>query len=339
MNIPALDQSAIDAIIGGYLGAPFDVLGPHVVDGTLVIRTFEPDASTVDVVLAGKKRHPMVKVHEAGVFEVAVPKQNKVIPYQLDIVYHSGHSLLREDSYAFPPVFTDFDAHLMAEGTHLHIYERLGAHLAEVNGIRGVQFAVWAPNAQRVSVVGNFNNWDGRRHPMRFLPAIGVWELFIPHLGESEIYKYEIKTHYHDYMVSKADPVGFAAEMRPKNASVVWDIGKYQWNDDAWLAERAERHAIDKPISIYELHMGSWRLRDGWEWLSYRDLITDLIPYVKDMGFTHIELLPVSEHPFDGSWGYQVTGFFAPSSRYGTPDDFMAFIDACHQAGLGVLID
>lgn len=339
MNIPALDQSAIDAIIGGYLGAPFDVLGPHVVDDTLVIRTFEPDASSIDVVLAGKQRHPMVKVHEAGLFEVAVPKQNKVAPYQFEIAYHSGQSLLREDSYAFPPVFTDFDAHLMAEGTHLHIYERLGAHLAEVNGIRGVQFAVWAPNAQRVSVVGNFNNWDGRRHPMRFQPAIGVWELFIPQLGEGEIYKYEIKTHFHDYMVSKADPVGFAAEMRPKNASVVWDIGKYQWNDDAWLAERAERHAIDKPISIYELHMGSWRLRDGWEWLSYRDLITDLIPYVKDMGFTHIELLPVSEHPFDGSWGYQVTGFFAPSSRYGTPDDFMAFIDACHQAGLGVLID
>ncbi len=247
--------------------------------------------------------------------------------------------LLHEDPYSFPSYMTELDTYLLGEGTHLHIYERLGAHLIEINGIKGVHFAVWAPNAQRVSVVGNFNNWDGRRHPMRFHQSIGVCELFVPGLGESEVYKYEIKTHYHGYMVTKADPVGFASELRPKNASVVWNINKYQWNDDQWLAERAQKHADDQPISIYELHIGSWRRKYGWEWLTYRDLITDLIPYIKDMGFTHIELLPVSEHPFDGSWGYQVTGFFAPSSRYGTPDDFMAFIDACHQAGIGVLID
>jgi 1,4-alpha-glucan branching enzyme len=205
--------------------------------------------------------------------------------------------------------------------------------------VKGDLFAVWAPNAARVSVVGNFNNWDGRRHPMRFHANNGIWELFIPALGEGEVYKYEIKTHYMGYTVTKADPVGFASEMRPNNASVVWDISKHRWNDEAWLTGRGERHDPRKPISIYELHVGSWRRKNGWEWLTYHDLITDLIPYVKDLGFTHIELLPIAEHPYDGSWGYQVTGFFAPTSRFGTPDDFMAFVDACHQAGLGVLVD
>jgi 1,4-alpha-glucan branching enzyme len=339
MNNTALDQGAIDAIIGGYLGAPFDVLGPHVVDGSLAIRSFQPDAQSISVVLPSGQRFEMNRLHESGLFEAVLADHNEPVAYRLDIKYYNETALLHEDPYAFPPLLTEFDTYLMGEGTHLHIYERLGAHLIEMNGVKGVNFAVWAPNAQRVSVVGNFNNWDGRRHPMRFHQSIGVWELFVPGLGESEVYKYEIKTHYHGYMVSKADPVGFASELRPKNASVVWDINKYKWNDDEWMAGRAQRHTNDKPISIYEVHIGSWRRKYGWEWLTYRDLITDLIPYVKEMGFTHIELLPVTEHPFDGSWGYQVTGFFAPSSRFGTPDDFMAFIDACHQADIGVLID
>ncbi len=339
METTSLDLGALDAIIGGYLGAPFDVLGPHLLGTSLVIRTFQPDAAHVAVVMGKKKAVPMTQIHPAGLFEVVIPERKKIEPYQLDIAYQNGVTGLYEDPYAFPPTLTDFDSHLMAEGTHLHIYDRLGAHIIELNGVRGVLFAVWAPNAMRVSVVGNFNNWDGRRHPMRFHPANGIWELFVPALGEGEIYKYEIKTHYQGYMVSKSDPVGFAAEMRPKNASVVWDINKHQWQDEAWMNGRAERHDVKKPISIYELHLGSWRRRDGWEWLTYRDLIHDLIPYVKELGFTHIELLPVAEHPFDGSWGYQVTGFFAPSSRFGTPEDFMAFIDACHQADLGVIVD
>lgn len=339
MNKTDLDNNTIEAIIGGYHGAPFDILGPHLENGKLFVRAFEPDATAVEVVHGNNQRIQMYRIHESGLYEVAIPNKNKELRYQLSVTYLSGLTTLHEDPYSFPPLFTDFDTHLMAEGSHLHIYQRLGAHIVELNGVRGVHFAVWAPNAQRVSVVGNFNNWDGRRHPMRFLTEIGVWELFLPGLGEGDIYKYEIKTHYHGYMVTKADPVGFAAELRPKNASVVWDIDKHQWHDSDWIAQRAERHAVDKPISIYELHIGSWRMREGWQWLSYRDLITDLIPYVKDMGFTHIELLPIAEHPFDGSWGYQVTGFFAPSSRYGTPDDFMAFVDACHNTGLGVIVD
>lgn len=339
MDTTALDQGAMDAIISGYLGAPFDVLGPHLIGTNLVIRTFQPDAAHIAVITGNRKAIPMTQIHPAGLFEAVIAERKKIEPYQLDITYHNGVSGLYEDPYAFPPTLTDFDSHLMAEGTHLHIYDRLGAHIIELNGVKGVLFAVWAPNAQRVSVVGNFNNWDGRRHPMRFHPANGIWELFVPALGEGEIYKFEIKTHYHGYMVTKADPVGFATEMRPKNASVVWDINKHDWQDEAWMNGRAERHDVKKPISIYELHLGSWRRKEGWEWLTYRDLIHDLIPYVKEMGFTHIELLPIAEHPFDGSWGYQVTGFFAPTSRFGTPDDFMAFIDACHQAELGVIVD
>ena len=338
MDNPTLDRGTIEAIVRGYHATPFDVLGPHMVGGHLVIRALEPDAQAVEVGFA-QSFSPMTRVPGTALFEAVFPDRDQPDSYVLRVTYADGNVLLHEDTYAFPPVLTDLDTYLMGEGTHLHIYEQLGAHAIEMNGVKGVRFAVWAPNAQRVSVVGNFNNWDGRRHPMQFQHEIGVWALFIPGLGEGEVYKYEIKTHYQDYMVTKADPVGFAAELRPNNASIVWDIDKYAWGDKDWLAQREERNAPDKPISIYELHLGSWRRRDGWQWLTYQDLIDDLIPYVKDMGFTHIELLPVSEHPFDGSWGYQVTGFFAPSSRYGSPDDFMAFIDACHQADLGVLID
>jgi 1,4-alpha-glucan branching enzyme len=216
----------------------------------------------------------------------------------------------------------------------------MGAHIREVDGRTGVFFAVWAPGAIRVSVVGEFNQWDGRRHPMRFHPGTGIWEIFIPGLGQGTLYKYEIKTHYQAYMVNKTDPVGFFSELRPKTASIVWDIDRYQWRDTDWTTRgRAQRNALDAPISIYEVHLGSWKLKDGWEWLTYRELAEQLIPYVKEMGCSHIELLPVSEHPFDGSWGYQVTGYFAPTSRFGTPDDFMAFVDACHQANIGVILD
>ena len=337
MNDTALAQGAMDALVRGLHGAPFDILGPHAYADNLIVRAFEPDAIAMAVVLTDGRVFPMEMIHKAGLFEATLPGFTVDTAYRLEASYSVGEPVLYEDAYAFPPHLTDFDVHLMAEGTHLHVYERLGAHLVEINGVHGVNFAVWAPNAQRVSVIGDFNQWNGLRHPMRFQQDIGVWELFIPGLGEGTVYKYEIKTRYRGYTVSKADPVAYASEMRPNNASVVWDISKHAWDDADWMANR--HHDFSKPISIYELHIGSWRLKDGWEWLTYRDLIDELIPYVKDMGFTHIELLPIAEHPFDGSWGYQVTGFFAPTRRYGTPDDFMAFVDACHQAGIGVIVD
>ncbi len=338
MSETFLDQGTIEAIVGGYHGAPFDVLGPHQTGDDLIIRAFWPEAASVAVVLGAGDPRPMDCIHPTGLFEVTLPNQ-AVAPYQLVVTDHAGQTQLHEDPYSFLPTLGSLDAYLMGEGTHLHIYDRLGAHIVEIRGVSGVRFAVWAPNAQRVSVVGPFNQWDGRRHPMRFLHDNGVWELFIPGLGEGTLYKYEIKTHYQGYTVNKADPVGFASELRPNTASIVWDIEKHQWGDAEWLTNRGEHQGTRSPISIYELHIGSWRRRNGWEWLTYRDLITDLIPYIKDLGYTHIELLPIAEHPSDASWGYQVTGFYAPTSRYGTPDDFMAFVDACHQAGIGVLVD
>jgi len=338
MSETLLDPGAIEAIVGGYHGAPFDILGPHRAGDDLVIRAFLPEAESVGVVLGPGDPRPMERIHVTGLFEVTLPNQD-IAPYRLAVTDRSGQTQLYEDPYSFTSTFGGLDAYLMGEGTHQHIYERLGAHIMELRGVSGVHFAVWAPNAQRVSVVGPFNQWDGRRHPMRFLHDNGVWELFIPGLGEGTLYKYEIKTHYQGYMVSKADPVGFASEMRPKTASVVWDIDKHQWGDAEWMDNRDQHQGLRSPISIYELHIGSWRRKNGWEWLTYRDLITELIPYVKELGYTHIELLPVAEHPSDNSWGYQVTGFYAPTSRYGTPDDFMAFVDACHQAGIGVLVD
>jgi 1,4-alpha-glucan branching enzyme len=344
MEYPTISFGAIDAIVGGYHGDPFALLGPHEheddVDGQgIVIRAFLPLAQSADVLLDDGQIYAMTRVKDDGFFEVFVPGKTLPLTYQLRLNTYNGESIQQEDPYAFPSTMSDFDAHLLAEGTHIYMYERLGAHLKEINGVQGVIFSVWAPNAQRVSVVGDFNQWDGRRHTMRFHPDNGIWELFIPGLGEGVLYKYEIKTHYQGYMVSKADPVGFFSEMRPKNASIVWNIDKYGWQDEKWMTSRQERQAIDAPISIYEVHLGSWRRKNEWEWLTYQDLAKALVPYVKELGYTHIELLPVTEHPFDGSWGYQVTGFFAPTSRFGTPDDFMAFIDACHQHEIGVILD
>jgi 1,4-alpha-glucan branching enzyme len=338
MNDLTLMPETLDALVKGYHGAPFDVLGPRQDGKNVLVRAFVPGAAALTVVMPDA-RISMERIHPDGLFEAHFPGRVTKLSYQLEGTFEDGTDWLYDDPYRFSAELSDFDAHLLAEGTHLHMYEQMGAHLVEKDGVKGVRFAVWAPNAIRVSVVGDFNQWDGRRHVMRFHPGNGIWELFIPGLVEGDIYKYEIKTRYQDYMVSKADPVEFAGEMRPKNASVVWDINKYRWQDDDWMAKRPALQAYDQPMSIYELHLGSWKLKEGWEWYTYRDLARELVPYVKDLGFTHIELLPIAEHPFDGSWGYQVTGFFAPTSRFGTPDDFMAFVDACHQAGIGVLID
>ncbi len=246
-----------------------------------------------------------------------------------------------DDPYRFPPFLSDFDLHLLSEGTHYDAYEKLGAHLREIEGVRGVTFAVWAPDARRVSVVGDFNNWDGRRHPLRVRGESGIWEIFLPGLGEGEIYKYEIKSRDNSLLGLKADPFAFYSEFRPKTASVVYDVNRYTWHDDAWMAERPRRQALDAPLAIYEVHLGSWMRapEEDNRILNYRELAERLVDYVLKMGFTHVELLPVMEHPLDESWGYQTTGYFAPTSRYGTPEDFMYFVDYCHQHGVGVILD
>jgi 1,4-alpha-glucan branching enzyme len=236
---------------------------------------------------------------------------------------------------------SNFDRYLISEGTHERAYEKLGAHLARFDGVDGVVFAVWAPNARQVAVVGDFNDWNSGLHPMHSSNA-GIWTLFIPGLSEFCVYKYRITAQNHEQF-DKADPFGFAMEERPRTGSVVADLARHQWRDEAWIADRPRRQSLDAPISIYEVHLGSWRRETDPDWgqryLSYRELAATLIPYVKEMGYTHIELLPIAEYPFDGSWGYQVLGFFAPTSRFGSPEDLMFFVDECHAAGLGVILD
>ncbi len=343
MSKITVPPQAIAAIIGAHHGAPFDILGIHPVEiegeSAVAVRVFMPHARQVQVITAEGDLFPMIEIHPDGFFEAIVAGRDKVFPYTLKVTTHEEATEETEDPYRFPPVLTDLDLHLFSEGNHYRIYHRLGAHLCEVEGVRGVSFAVWAPNAERVSVVGNFNQWDGRRHPMRPRGATGIWELFIPGLGEWDLYKYEIRSRHQGYTVEKTDPVGFATELRPKTASLVFDIDRYQWGDSAWMDRRKEANALDAPISIYEVHLGSWRRSPDGRWLSFAELADQLIPYVVEMGYTHIEFLPITEYPFDGSWGYQTIGYFAPTSRFGTPDDLKAFIDRCHQAEIGVILD
>ena len=339
-----VSAETVAAVAGAYHSTPFDVLGIHPVevDGrpAVAVRAFQPQAAKVAVKRPGVKRpRPMARVHPDGFFEAVYRGKKETFPYTLLITNPDGTTAEIEDPYRFPPVLTDFDLHLFGEGTNYRTYRRLGAHLIELEGVAGVSFAVWAPNAERVSVVGLFNNWDGRRHPMRPRGATGVWELFIPGLGEWEIYKYEVRSRYGGYVVEKADPVGFASELRPKTASLVFDVDRYQWNDEAWMARRRAEDPLAAPISIYEVHLGSWRRNEEGGWLTYLELADQLVDYVVEMGYTHIELLPITEHPFDGSWGYQTIGYFCPTSRFGSPDEFMHLVDRCHQANIGVILD
>ncbi len=325
---------------------PFSILGPHLIKekgGTsLAIRAFVPDADSLSAILrSGKakpKEYPMNKIHDDGFFEVVIPKKAKVPPYQLKKTTASG--LLEEfnDSYSFLPTLSELDLYLFNKGDHHRIYEKLGAHFTEVNGVGGVQFAVWAPTARSVSVIGNFNDWDRRKHAMRMLGASGVWEIFIPGLHEGEIYKFHVKTQQ-GFVMDKADPYGFEMELRPKTASKVNFLSTFKWADDAWIDQRAKVNLFDKPVAVYEVHLGSWQRGENNRWLTYGEMAERLVEYVKKMGYTHLELMPVSEYPYDGSWGYQVTGYFAPTSRFGSPDDFMHFVDYCHRNGVGVILD
>jgi 1,4-alpha-glucan branching enzyme len=283
----------------------------------------------------------MTRLHDAGLFEAIAPEATPIPSYRLRVTQHDGTIVEFHDPYAFPPLLTEFELHLFAEGTFYKAYDRLGAHIRTVEGISGVHFAVWAPNAERVSVVGDFNRWDGRCHPMSSRGATGLWELFIPDLPEGTLYKYEILSREGGALLAKADPYAHAGELRPRTASIVCDLSHYAWHDQTWMAARAQQTPLSAPLSIYEVHLGSWMRipEEGTRWLTYRELAQKLIPYAKELGYTHLELMPVTEHPFDGSWGYQATGYFAATSRYGRPEDFMAFVDAAHQAELGVIMD
>lgn len=337
----------INRILHGDHNDPFAFLGMHVEgkggDAKLVVRTLQPQARRVEVIDAesGKPVADLEKVREQGLFIGSVDARKTAFWYRLRITPNSGEVYEIEDAYRFGPVLGELDIHLLVEGTHLRAFEKLGSHPATIDGVDGATFAVWAPNAKRVSVVGDFNGWDGRCHPMRVRLECGVWEIFVPGVRVGAPYKYEIKDRFGNLLAEKADPFAVESEEPPKSASLVPDPTAYRWNDQEWMARRAHQHDRDAPISIYEVHLGSWKRKpeEDNRYLTYRELADDLIPYVKDMGFTHIELMPIHEFPFDGSWGYQPVGMFAPTSRFGKPNDFRYFVDRCHQAGLGLLID
>jgi 1,4-alpha-glucan branching enzyme len=319
---------------------PFGVLGPHVDPGGVVIRAILPTAARVTVLRDGSAPLDMIRRHDAGVFEATLAGLQEIPEYRLRVSYDGGGTVDIDDPYRYGRVLTDYDLYLFGEGKHTRIYDKLGAHLMSMGAATGTHFAVWAPNARRLSVVGDFNAWDGRRHPMRSLGASGVWEIFVPGVAAGERYKFEILTGNGE-VVLKSDPFGFAFELPPLDASIV-SAPVYQWQDDGWMSSRENLSSwFHRPVAVYEVHLGSWARQGehGERYLSYTDLAARLIPYVKEMGYTHIELLPVMEHPFSGSWGYQVIGFFAPTSRFGRPEEFKAFVDACHQSGIGVILD
>jgi len=345
---PTLAQLDVEAIVRGRHGDPFAVLGPHRVHAGagpgIAIRAFLPDVEAVHVVPTepASLPRPMARIHPDGLFEAVLPDSAEPPSYRLEARDAAGLTTSLEDPYRFPSTLGELDLLLLGEGAHCQSYAKLGAHACTLAGVPGVVFAVWAPNATRVSVVGDFNRWDGRRHPMRRHPGVGVWELFIPGLGDGAVYKYEILAASGDLLALKADPYTFAFETpEPRTASVVWSLDGRAWGDQDWLADRMARHALDAPLAIYEVHLGSWRRApsEGNRFLSYHELGEQLADYVADLGYTHVELLPIAEHPFYGSWGYQVTGYYAPTRRYGTPHDFMVFIDTLHRRGIGVLLD
>lgn len=339
-----LDMTKQNQLINGNLkGDPFAYLGMHKDEQQgIFIRTFHPKALKIEVIEASSEKNlgAMEKENPQGLFKMSFSKQ-EFFSYRLKITLYDGHVYEIEDTYAFLPVLGELDLYLFSEGTHMHLYDKLGAHLMTHQGVQGVLFAVWAPNASRVSVVGQFNDWDGRRHPMRPRGKSGIWEIFIPRIQQWDLYKYELLDAHGRLLPLKADPFAFASEMRPKTGSLVFNQENYQWKDEDWLEKRKTLNTREMPMSIYEVHLGSWR-RNSLEnnrWLTYKELAKELTEYVLEMGFTHVEFLPVAEYPYDGSWGYQVTGLFAPTSRFGTPDDFKFLVDSLHQAGIGVIVD
>jgi len=323
-------------LLAGCHHDPFAYLGMHPCDDRVVVRAFLPHAESVQVAALGSDiLAACERVDDAGLFEARL-EASDLFAYEL-VVSRQGHRRRVRDPYSFWPMVSSYDQHLFASGAHLRIHEVLGAHLRDVAGVAGVHFCVWAPGGRRVSVIGDFNDWDGRVHPMLSVGDSGLWELFLPDLTADTVYKYEILTQAGD-VLEKADPCAQAAEIPPRTASRVASGDEFAWSDDQWLEQRGERRWLGEAVSIYEVHAGSWRRDDG-EILGWRRLAHELADYVVDLGFTHVELMPIAQHPFDGSWGYQVTGYFAPSSQFGPPEDFAYFVDVMHDKGIGVIID
>ena len=331
-------------IVNGEHSDPHTVLGMHEMeeDGrkAVVVRAFLPDAAGITVIDYANKRkkYPMERLHADGFFEVTIADREEWFRYQLEYTDADGNTWRSYDPYSFSPTLSEFDRHLFGAGTHYEIYEKMGGRLMTHEGARGAAFSVWAPNAKAISVIGDFNNWDARRSPMRRLGESGIWELFLPAAAEGDKYKFHV-TQCDGRVVDKTDPYGVYAEVRPNNASVLYPLKRYKWKDRRWMTARRKYDFRTAPMNIYEVHLGSWKRAEGDRFLTYTELAEQLIPYVKEMGYTHIEMLPVEEHPFDGSWGYQVTGYYAPTSRYGSPDEFKQFVDACHQNGISVILD
>ena len=329
----------LEALASGRHCNSFALLGMHGSNGSRIVRTFQPQAKKVSLIDAdGNVLAKMLRIHKDGIFAAAVPPRKR--HYLLRLESADKQILDIEDPYRFPSSLGEFDLYLLGEGLHQNIFATLGAHRIELLGVTGTRFAVWAPNASRVSVIGDFNDWDGRRHVMRLHPGNGIWEIFIPGVKSGAFYKFELLDHDGKLLPLKTDPFAQYYEPPPGNAAVVYK-SRYRWSDQEWMQKRPVEPDLDQPISIYEVHLGSWRrnTEDGNRSLSYLELADELITYVRDMGFTHIELLPVTEHPFDGSWGYQPIGMYAPTQRFGEPDDFRYFVDRCHRLGIGVIID
>jgi 1,4-alpha-glucan branching enzyme len=325
----------IEAIVGGYHGDAFRILGPHAQETGWEVRAWLPQAKTVSVIQNGS-RIEMKKKHDLGFFSVTLTGEPAA--YQLEVALDDGGTEVCDDPYRFPPLLTEYEIFLHGEGTNYQSYDTMGAHILTYDGVAGVRFAVWAPNAISVSVAGDLNQWDTRRHPMRKRNG-GIWELFIPGVAEGAAYKYHVRSQFLGYEQLKADPYAFGSEAPPKSASVVRNLDRYEWKDSEWMDARAKKDYLREPVSIYEVHLESWlRLPQGGM-LSYREMADKLVDYAVYMRYTHVELLPIMEYPYGGSWGYQVTGYFAPTARFGTPEDFMYLVDRFHQAGVGVIVD
>jgi 1,4-alpha-glucan branching enzyme len=332
-------KTDIEAIVHRDLAEPHRLLGAHPENGGVVVRAFRPDAAEVVVRPEGADPVELERVHDAGVFEGRLPGAQLPLRYELEVRYDGGETYTLRDPYAFLPTLGEIDLYLAGEGRHEELYEKLGAHVREIDGVPGVAFAVWAPSARSVSVVGDFNSWDGRLNPMRTLGPSGIWELFVPDVPEGTRYKFEIRAQDGSILL-KADPYAFAVEVPPQTSSIVFR-SRHEWKDDAWMANRTDGPPLRAPVTIYEVHLGSWRRKpeEGNRQLTYLELADELADYVSDLGFTHVEFLPVMAHPFSGSWGYQVTSYFAPTPVFGSPDDLRAFIDRLHQRGIGVILD
>jgi 1,4-alpha-glucan branching enzyme len=328
-------MAAADQLARGQFSDPHSILGAHPTAEATVVRAWRPEAQSVACIVGGEVVAKLEQVHPAGLFEGEV--DGELGDYQLEVGYAGGQRFTIRDPYAFAPTMGDLDLHLVGEGKHRRLFEALGAHIRRANGVSGTSFAVWAPSARSVRVVGDFNSWDGRLNPMRALGSSGIWELFLPDIGPGALYKFEV-AGADGRTVVKTDPVAFATEPPPGNACIVTH-STYEFDDRDWVAKREATNYHGSPVSIYEVHLGSWRRTPEGGTLTYRDTAVQLAEYCREMGFTHVELLPVAEHPFTGSWGYQVSNYFAPTARYGTPDDFRSFVDTLHQEGIGVIVD